>query len=385
MMKSRNLALYAAILVAATIFIVLGYNLVKPESIIENGEYYRAKVISIESVESEEIMIDEEGNEISNKQILFTAEILSGSRRNEVVNAEQYIDVLYPAPKRQIEEGDRVIMHLRTLEEGGEAENMWSFYEYNRSDYLILLCTIFFILIVAVGRKKGVTTLISLIYTALAIFAVYIPSILRGYNIYLSTTIISIFIIVVSLLLLNGVNKKTLCAVLGNIGGAATAAILGLLTNRIMNITGIVDQDSVYLTYLASGVSIDLRAIVWGSIVIGSLGAIMDVSMSLSSSMNELGVSMHNKSFAKLLRAGMNIGKDMIGTMTNTLILAYIGGSLATVLILVAYNNDLLLLFNMEMIVVEVIQAIVGSIGILFAVPATALFAARIYTDETEK
>jgi len=98
--------------------------------------------------------------------------------------------------------------------------------------------------------------------------------------------------------------------------------------------------------------------------------------------MNELAENMEERTFAKLIKSGMNIGRDTIGTMTNTLILAYVGSSLATVLLLIVYNKNTLFLFNMEMIVVEVLQAIVGSLGILFAVPATALFSAYIFTKE---
>lgn len=104
--------------------------------------------------------------------------------------------------------------------------------------------------------------------------------------------------------------------------------------------------------------------------------------MTIASAMNELAENMENKTFMKMLKSGMNIGRDAIGTMTNTLILAYVGSSLATVLLLIVYNKDILYLFNMEMIVVEVLQAVVGSMGILFAVPATALFSAYIFTKK---
>jgi len=217
------------------------------------------------------------------------------------------------------------------------------------------------------------------VFTAAAIFAVYVPSILKGFNVYLSTIIISVFIVLMSLLILNGADKKTFCAILGNLGGIAIAGILAIIMNKILNITGLMDEDFVYLTLLNEDNPIDLRGIIWGSIVIGSLGAIMDVAMSIASSMNELAETMDNKSFSKMLKSGMNIGKDAIGTMTNTLILAYIGGALATVLLLVANNKSLMYLFSLEFIMIEIVQAIVGSIGILVAVPVTALLSARIF------
>lgn len=186
-----------------------------------------------------------------------------------------------------------------------------------------------------------------------------------------------------SIIILNGINKKSLCAILGNLGGLAVSGILALIMNKILTITGMIDEQSTYLTFLDNGVSIDLKAVVWSGIVIGSLGAVMDVAMSLASSMNELSETMHEKSYMKMVKSGMNIGRDAIGTMTNTLILAYVGSSLATILLLVSYNKSLIYLLNMEMITVEILQAIVGSIGILFAVPATVLLSAKIFNKNT--
>jgi len=123
---------------------------------------------------------------------------------------------------------------------------------------------------------------------------------------------------------------------------------------------------------------------VWGGILIGSLGAIMDVSMSISSAMQELSNEMRDKNFINMVHSGMNIGRDAIGTMTNTLILAYVGSSLAIILLFTAYNRNLLVLINFEMIVVEIIQSIVGSIGILLAVPVTVFFAAWIFNKKSK-
>ena len=245
---------------------------------------------------------------------------------------------------------------------------------------LFFIIGLFLFLILLIGGRKGFSTIVALIFTVGAIFLVYIPSILKGFNIYAGTVIICGFIIVMSLLLLNGINRKTLCAILGNTSGVLISGLLALIFSQFLGITGDVEEDYLMLLHLSEGVRIDLTAIVWGSVLIGSLGAIMDVAMSIASALQELAENMEKRSFWRLFRSGMNIGRDAIGTMTNTLILAYIGGSMATVLLLMAYNMNPLYLFNLEMIVVEVLQAVVGSIGILLAVPATAFFASYLYT-----
>ena len=133
------------------------------------------------------------------------------------------------------------------------------------------------------------------------------------------------------------------------------------------------------LRFLSTTSPIDLKAIIFAAITLGALGAIMDVAMSIASSLYELRTEAKNPGFKMLMHSGMEIGKDMMGTMSNTLVLAYIGSSLATVLLLIAYNNSLIELLNKEMIVVEILQTLVGSLAILFTIPLTSFVASVLY------
>lgn len=110
----------------------------------------------------------------------------------------------------------------------------------------------------------------------------------------------------------------------------------------------------------------------------------MDVAMSISSSLWEVREQSEEISFHSLFRLGINIGQDVMGTMANTLILAYIGGSLSVVLLLSAYSTSLMYLMNMEMIVVEILQSLIGSFGILFAMPLTSFICAIIYQKSSK-
>jgi|LGVE01.1.fsa_nt_gb uncharacterized membrane protein len=372
---------YLSVVIIAVVFIIAGYKICSDDFTGQSDiESYSAKVTSVGEVVIDPLSLDGGVTFIENKVISFSFKFTSGSFKGESATATQFIDSMYMNPPKEVLAGDSIIVIDNGIAKGSESE--WIFVEHNRSNYLIILCIVFLLLIILIGRSKGFSTILSLIFTVAVIFLVYIPSILKGYNIYLSTIITCIYIILVSLIILNGINKKTLCAILGNLAGIAVAGVLAFIMNNLLNITGFIDENYFYLATLNTGVQIDLQAVVWGGIVIGSLGAIMDVAMSIASAMNELSIHMHTNSFSKILRSGMNIGKDAIGTMTNTLILAYIGGSLAMVLLLTAYNRNVLYLFNIEMIVVEVVQAIIGSIGILFAVPATAIFAAYIFNKK---
>ena len=380
--KLTDIITYIAIILFSLGFIFFGHRITSSGQDHEvAGDIYKAKVLSIESIETEEFSFDDISY-AENKIIRFRAEITSGPSKGEIVEVVQNLSSMYAIQPVEIQEGHKVLISYMGDEVYGD---QWGFVEFNRSDTLAWLAVIFLLLILLLGRSKGISTIISLIFTVLAIFLVFVPSILKGYNIYLSSTIVTIYIIFMSLLIINGPSKKTLCAIIGNIGGVAIAALVAIIMSKILNLTGFIDEDYVFLNYLELDKPIDLVAIIWSGILIGSLGAVMDVAMSIASAMNELAENMDKKTFSRLLRSGMNIGRDAIGTMTNTLILAYVGGSLATVLLLIAYNRNLLYLFSLEMIVVEVLQAIVGSMGILFAVPVTAIFSAYIFTRDTRE
>lgn len=337
-----------------------------------------------------DISVSEDTENLKVKIVKFKGKITSGILKGETVSMEQRIDeIMYPVPE-MVKKGDKILIASADMMGIVGGDVLWYYAGVNRVPSMALLGLLFLGLVLLIGRFKGVRTAIALCATVSSVFFVLIPSILSGKNIYIATTIVTVFIILSSLLILNGFNKKSLCAIVGNIGGVAISGALALAVNALMGITGMVDQDYIFLMVLDGNISIDLKAVVWCGIIVGSVGAVMDVAMSLASSMNELSEQMKNRSFASMVRSGMNIGKDAIGTMTNTLILAYVGSSLAVILLFAAYNRDVLAILNYEMVVVEFIQGVVGSIGILLAVPATVLFSSWIFnlkgknSDEAE-
>ncbi len=329
-----------------------------------------------------EIIAEQTQQNVHNKTattIVFKAEINSGEFKGQSFNMTQLLDEMSPPVPEKVEPGDKILVIYQEPTDTSGIISGWSFAGVNHTFGVLFLVLGFLAAILLIGRTKGISTIISLVLTVWAVFSLYIPSVLLGQNIYVWTIIVTMFVILSSLCILNGWNSKTLCAVIGNAGGILASGVLAFFINRAFGITGILDQDYLFLTMLEGGVSLNLPALIWGSILIGSLGAIMDVAMSLASAMYELSTQMHEPSFKKLVISGMNIGRDAIGTMTNTLILAYVGGSMATILLFAAYTQDLALLLNYEMLLVEVIQSVVGSIGILLAVPITVFFSAFIF------
>ena len=386
MKMKKQTTIYLITILLSIAFVLIGNLICRPPSMSEGIEdYYRAKVVEVGNVEEAEFSLDDGETMVSNKRIEFTARMINGPYKGDTVEALQDIDDMYAYQPKDVEVGDEVLLarpsyDLESGELGGDSD--WVLIEHNRIGKIIWFVIAFFLLIIFIGHLKGITTIIALLCTVLSIFLVYIPGILKGYNIYVLTVIISVFTIVSSLIIIDGLNFKTICAISGNIIGVAFAGLTALIMSKAFRLTGMVEQNYVMLTQLET--PIDLLGVIWGGVLIGALGAIMDVAMSIASAMKELNDTMSDKSFFRMLRSGMNIGRDAIGTMTNTLILAYIGGALASVLLLTIHQN-IYYLFNMEMILVEILSAIAGSIGILAAVPATAVISAFVFNRYIEK
>jgi len=374
-MLSQGRKVYIATIIFSLLFTLAGFHAFSGFQVETSTdvEFIRARVISVDAIVQGTDFL---GNDY--ETIYFTARINEGDERGATVSGIQEVGGMFAISEKEIHQGNRIFIYFNENELMGDAG--WRFAGYNRTLPLVVLCVSFLAAILLIGRMKGIGTVLSLTFTCAAIFLVYIPSILNGVNVYLSTIVVGVYIIVMSLLLINGANAKTWCAVLGNVGGVIIAALLALLMNRIMRMTGFFNEEMVFLSFTSSGDQLNILGIVWGGMVLGSLGAIMDVAMTIASSMHELSEHMNRKDFAKMFASGMNIGRDAIGTMTNTLILAYIGSSLALVMLLMVYTGNVFSLFSMEMIAAEIVQAITGSVGILFAVPLTAYFSAYIYS-----
>ncbi|WP_084145987.1 YibE/F family protein [Anaerovorax odorimutans] len=346
-----------------------------------NTPSVKAKVIKV--IDKQKNVIDYgESTKLEETTVLFSCKILSGENKNKVVEASQSIDSTIYHNLKEVKLNDKVIICNMPNQ---TSDTSWVLIEYVRSDILIWLGISFFILLLLFGRFKGFNTIVSLTFTCLAVFFVFIPSILTGRNIYYWSIITCVFTILMTLLVIYGANKKSLAAGLGCFGGIIVSGLLTQIMSKILSLTGFVSEESYYLTMMATNNPIDLKAIIFASIIIGALGAIMDVSISISSSLYEIYEQSEKQTIKSIIKSGIRIGQDIMGTMSNTLILAYIGSSLSMVLLLLTYNNSFIELLNRELIVVEILQALVGSIGILFTIPLTSIICGILYNKNKYK
>ena len=334
----------------------------------------RAKVLRITN-EQETVSDEESGGKISMQYIFFEAKATSGKVRGKTLYAVQEKDMLYGLPQPEVEVGDNVILVYDPNDEG-TADYYLS--DFSRITPLVMLCAFFFLLILIFGRKKGLDTIISLVFTCLAVFINLIPAILNGQNIYVWSIVTCVYITVMTLVLIEGLNVKCLAAGVGCVGGVLVAGALELLLRDQIKMSGVLDSEWLYLYNLRKDNPIDLKAIIFAMIIVGAVGAVMDVAMSIASSLCEINEKSPDLPARELLKSGLTIGRDIMGTMANTLILAFAGASLNTLLLFRIYGYPAIQLFNSDAIAVELIRGLAGSIGIILTVPLVAALSAAL-------
>ena len=306
-------------------------------------------------------------------QQYLEVEILNGPWKGETLEAINYLTI-YTNVDAKI--GTKIVVRLDLDDEG--APYIISIPNYNRAPVLLGLLAIFAALLLLIGRKKGLTALLGLVYTLACVWFIQVPMILRGAQPVVVTVVLVALTTAASLLFLNGFSRKTLCATLGCIGGVAVAGIFAALCGSISPLNGFNLPEAEELVLRASDRGLKISGLFVSGILIASLGAVMDVAMSISSAcweLRELNPDLPRKA---LFRSGMNIGQDAMGTMANTLILAFAGSSLNTLLLFQIFDYPMIQIFNADSIAIEIIRGVAGTIGIILTVPLVALLSAEI-------
>ncbi len=215
--------------------------------------------------------------------------------------------------------------------------------------------------------------------TLACLFWILIPLLMKGAPTLLTTLLVCAYITVVTLTILGGFRHKTVCAMVGTLAGVALAMVFGLAAQALLQVDGLRLSDVEPLLQLRqTGTPIGLRGLLVAGVVISALGAVMDVAMSISSALSEVHAVAPERGWKDLVRSGMNIGRDMVGTMTNTLILAFLGSGLTLIIYLYSLGLDPHQLISSAYLATEAVSSIASSIGVILAVPLTAVFTALI-------
>jgi len=243
--------------------------------------------------------------------------------------------------------------------------------DYYREPVVYTLMIVFFTLIILFGRMHGIKALLSLALTGVAIIYFMIPGIKNGYNPILLAVLVSAFATGVTVFLIAGYTRKALAATIGTTMGVSIAGIIAIIAIKLAPLSGLANADAQILLANIGEQKLDFQGLLAAGVIIASLGAAMDVTVSIASATQEVYEANPAQSKRELFAHAVTIGRDIMGTMTDTLLLAYTGASLPLFLLL--YNESGLRLLNMEIIATELSSALIGSIGLVLAIPITAM------------
>ena len=366
----------AAIIILVAIFVLsyflIHFGLVQKDENKSTSHFVRAKVVSliINNTQADETT---EGLLRGSQEVIV--EVTSGQFKGKQYQTSNYMSMLFNI---NCKEGTRVIVRLdpRSEDEGYSA----FIYSYDRTWILLGLFIIFALSLVVIGRGKGAMSLLSLVFILISVVGILFPLIEYGFPAILVTILIVFYTTVFTFVLIDGINKKIISAALGTLSGVVIASVFAAIAGALSHISGFQTNEAEELLLIGTDHGMKLKGLFTAGILIASLGAVMDVAMSIASAIHELHEVNEKMTAIELFRSGMNIGRDAMGTMANTLILAFAGSSFTLLLLIYYYNISFTQLMNTDMVAREVIQGLSGSIGIVLTVPIVAILSARIET-----
>lgn len=333
-------------------------------------EYEVGKVIK---VLNDNKVVDEKTDHIWRGSMDLQIEILSGRYQGQIAETTNYFSSLYNV---RVLEGDKVSIRIDTI---GKNEYEVSIYNYYRVPQMIGSVIIFILLLILIGGKKGARSVLGLLFTLICFIWILLPLALKGYSALIVTILLILICNFVCFILIDGVQMKTIIATIGSICGVLVGAIFSIGSQLAMSVTTYQMDEAETLLLITSTTRLQLKDLFLCGILIACMGAVMDVAMSITSAVAEVHQVNPNLGKKELFRSGMNIGRDAMGTMSNTLILAFVGNSFNMMLMIYSYGIGFQQLMNTDFIAVEMIRSIAGSIGIICTVPIVALIAAFSY------
>ncbi|MDR0571018.1 MAG: YibE/F family protein [Clostridiales Family XIII bacterium] len=248
----------------------------------------------------------------------------------------------------------------------------YTLYNYDRAPGLLAVFAIFFVFMLIVGRLKGFRSVLGLGISLFFIFALLLPAIYRGRPPVLMSIAAVLLIAVFSILLLNGFSQKSYTALLAVVMGVLLSALFFSVISAMLHLVGYNIEEAEELILVSRETGLKIGEVLFAGVLVSSIGAVIDMSVSVAASMHEIYEKQPGIPANELFRSGMAIGRDMIGAQCMTLIMAFVGSSLATLLSLIAYGARLDQVLSSDYVAVEVAHGITGSLAVIVAVPLTA-------------
>jgi len=333
------------------------------DEIIEQDEYLEGVIIEI--LEEKDIEFGEQTQKYQKLKI----EITKGSLKGEEIVIENG-----DSPMSQVilySKGDTVLIsHSFSNDEN----DVFFITDFIRTKGIVILFILFILLSVTIATKKGFFSLISMMITFVILFSFVLPQIQSGKNPVVIAILASIVIIPITFYLSHGFEQKTSIAILGTSIALVITGMLSSIFVNLTHLTGTSSEESLFLQ-TSGGLQYNLKGLLLAGIIIGTLGVIDDITISQTAIVYQLYSLKNDISFSQLFKKSIEIGKDHIASMINTLILVYTGASLPLLLLFMSSTRPFGEILSYEVVTTEIVRTLVGSIGLILAVPITTYLA----------
>ncbi len=328
----------------------------------QGTSYEKAKVVRVL-----EDNLQEDGTRAGSQTVELM--LLSGEYAGETVKATSLSGYLYGA-------NCEPEMEVTAYVSESDGNLLVSVYNYYRAPVLYLLIGLFLAVLWLIGGKRGFKSAVGLIFTFVCIIFLYLPMLYRGYSPFWAAVTVVILTTAVTMYLIGGPTVKTVSSIFGTVAGVIVSGAVATVFGNLAHITGYNVSEIETLISVERVSGMQVGGLLFSGILIASLGAVMDVAMSVASTLQEIYDQNPALTPHALFKSGINVGRDMMGTMSNTLILAFAGSSINVLVLTYSYAMPYNQVMNMYSIGIEILQGISGTMGVILTVPIVSLLSA---------
>jgi uncharacterized membrane protein len=293
----------AAVIILGTLLIVFAANSLPytPYSTGMSGASVNYEIAKVVEVSAESLQDSEHEKGLMTGSQTLLVRLLTGPHKGETVTASNALSTYSSVVGKA---GGYLIVNVDELDSGVFQVRV---YNYFRAPFLYLIAFLFFASLILVGGRKGLMSGFGLIYTFLCVFLVFLPLVLRGRSPVTAAILLVVMVSTVTLILLNGLGRKSLCSILGTVCGVALSGLILMAFGSVMHVSGYSTDEAESLLLISQTTGLKVRDLLYAGILIASLGAIMDTAMSIVSAMNEIHLHRPDMKTTSLVKAGMNV------------------------------------------------------------------------------
>lgn len=364
--KAVRYLIYVLFVCAFAVFVIKLNQVEKTELVVRTGQTFeKAKVVKILQDN-----LEENGTRVGEQKV--RVRMLTGVRKGEELDVTSSSGYLFGAACKP---GMKVIVMQSVAGDSTVA----SVYTQDREGVIYIFALIYLLVLCLIGGKQGIKGCLGLVFTFFCVIFVYLPLVYLKYSPFWTAVFVCFITTLVTMYLIGGPTRKTCAATLGTLVGVILAGVSAWCFSKASGISGYNVSDIETLMTLWNTNRIQVGGLLFSGLLISCLGAVMDVAMSISSAIDEIYRQNLSLSRKELFKAGLRVGRDMMGTDSNTLILAFAGSSVSTLLLDYSYNLPYQQIINSNNIGIAIMQGLAGSFGIVLSVPFTVLICTILF------